>query len=674
MPLGGVHRGAGGAATAPVRRDDAMRNFAALRVAADALGGVPAVLTGEEFFHERGADERVVVLLTALLCHRLLEAHAEDRAAMVIQRHFRRLRVARPGTARDHLHRWIQAAAVVQRGVRAWLARVGAARAAQERRRAAAAATVVQAAWRGRPDRQRFLRQRAAAVQIQAAWRGKVARRAYFDAALAPKVADAALQRHRQLARRVWQARAACAQLEAEHAAATVLQAAWRGHRSRAGLRRQRAAAVAIQAAFRVHRARGARAQQRAAATALQAAYRGWAARQRLDRARRAAVTVQRFARGLLARREARSRRAAAVAAQRLAADGMRQQMLKLAAAMEQFAARTLAAKCIQAGWKAHRERQAFRAALAERVAARAQEARRQDAARAVIASWAPVFRDRGWFLRARRAAQVLQRCWRRRLAERSAAATVIQKNVRAFLAAKRLRDSRRAALAIQAAFRGHAAREGHPKRARLQGIRGRLRAAAAAAAAAPHTTFGARVEAALQTLAAAAAARRPLPLPALLDIAHCTACSRACCDMAAAGGALASLLGLLRSAGRDKLQGEALRAAMAALGHICKYGRYAEEVFAACAEDGTLLALVELLQHHREREVSPAAGVRSCGAAGPAHERCCRPWRPSIHPCKRPSLRPLATCRTCSWRAPGCWAAWPATRGAPRPWGGSPR
>jgi hypothetical protein len=207
MPLRAVFRRAPGTPLADCRHG-AARNFAAVLAAADALGSVPRILSGEEFFQEQGADERSVVLFCALLCRRLVEAHREERAAMVIQRHFRRLHLHRPGTAREHLHRWVSAAGVVQRCTRAWLARTAVQRAAKQRRREVAAATALQAAWRGRPYRLRYLQLRAGVVKIQAAWKGKLARRAHFDSTLAPAVAAAALQRRRQLLQHTQQARA----------------------------------------------------------------------------------------------------------------------------------------------------------------------------------------------------------------------------------------------------------------------------------------------------------------------------------------------------------------------------------------------------------------------------------------------------------------------------------
>lgn len=614
LPLSQVYTHSHGASLAECREGVAA-NFSAMRAALDSLGGVPAVLTGEEFFHERGADERAVVLFTALLCQRLTEAHKEDRAAMVIQRHFRQLRGKQPGSARLHLHRWIAAATVVQRAVKAWLLRRALHSAAREQRRRVAAAVRLQAAWRGHAERASFRRARAAAVQVQACWRGKLARRAFFDATLAVQVVQAASKRHAQLARQVRHARLARDELTRQEAAAIVVQAAWRGHRMRSNLRRQRAAATAIQAAFRGHCLRAAYVRQRDAAIAIQSAVRQRQARQEFLRAKAAAITIQRHARGMLARQEASARLSAILVLQRWvrthlegrkqdALDRMKQQMASLAGVLQQFAARTAAARQIQAAWRLHLEGKAQQQLLAQRQQLAREQVFREEAARAVISRWAPAFRDRVWFLQARRAATVLQRWWRHEFVAYTAAATVIQKHTRMFLAVRKFHASKHAAVVIQRAVRGHAVRTCHPQHRRLELIRRRLHAATAEAVRHPQLTLGARTNAALAALAAPHS-RSGLPLQALHELVLCTDASPGCCDLLVESGGLRAVLGPVRNVSRDKSQAEQLCCALQVASNVCRHQRHAEDVFSRCAEDGTLLALAELLQHHREQEVS---------------------------------------------------------------------
>jgi len=68
------------------------------------------------------------------------------------------------GMARAHLAKWVAAATVVQRAVRAWLFRRQLQQWLQQQR---SAAVVLQAAWRGRQVRQQQARLKACSVHIQ---------------------------------------------------------------------------------------------------------------------------------------------------------------------------------------------------------------------------------------------------------------------------------------------------------------------------------------------------------------------------------------------------------------------------------------------------------------------------------------------------------------------------
>lgn len=72
------------------------------------------------------------------------------------------------GTARAHLHKWIEAASMVQRAVRAWLLRRGLERFAAQRRRGVAAVVRLQALWRARGPYRQYQQLRQAAICVQA--------------------------------------------------------------------------------------------------------------------------------------------------------------------------------------------------------------------------------------------------------------------------------------------------------------------------------------------------------------------------------------------------------------------------------------------------------------------------------------------------------------------------
>jgi len=173
--------------------DGSLRNYNQVYGAVKALGGgIPHLLTGQDFSSgaefEGGADERAIVLFTGFLCRRLIETNKEHRAAMIIQRRWRERAVYRPGAAREHLHRWISAARMVQRNVRVWLLRRGMYQFSEDRRNMETAIIKLQALWRSRAERRTYIETRSAAIAIQAAWRGAMTRRAFVDATIISKV------------------------------------------------------------------------------------------------------------------------------------------------------------------------------------------------------------------------------------------------------------------------------------------------------------------------------------------------------------------------------------------------------------------------------------------------------------------------------------------------------
>ena len=219
----------------------------------------------------------------------------------------------------------------------------------------------------------------------------------------------------------------------------------------------------------------------------------------------------------------------------------------------------------------------------------------------AVISCWVPTFRSRMWFIEARRSAFIIQAAWRRTMARRDTAATIIQKHVRAYQASRQLEASKIASLKIQTAFRAYAVCAHHPEAARLRAVRSRLRTAAAAAAAAPHLSLGSRTLAALDAVKSANG-RLPGTAP-LQELARCTESCDSCCTLAVHHGAVPVLLRAACAAGRDKTATEALCWALVCVGNVCRCKQHADGVFTASLEDGSLASLVELLVQAREKE-----------------------------------------------------------------------
>ena len=225
----------------------------------------------------------------------------------------------------------------------------------------------------------------------------------------------------------------------------------------------------------------------------------------------------------------------------------------------------------VQAAYKGHlacREAARLRADLLER---RRRQLADEAAAREVIAPWAATFALRTRFLRIQRATRALQRWWHREFARRQAAAVAMQTAARRMLAVRRLGRCRAAAVAIQAAWRGHHERATHPKRRRAAETRRRLAAATAAAPGNAHRTLGARTSGALDALLAASP-KGAAPLAALEALALCTEAARGCCDAVAARGGIPALLELVRAAQRSKQQTEQLRGGVTCLANLCRW------------------------------------------------------------------------------------------------------
>jgi len=526
------------------------RNFAALKTAAESLN-VPMIVTADNFLSVGGADQRAVTLFTATLCHRLIESNREHRAAMVIQRRWRRRGAYRPGTARQHLHNWIAASSVIQRSVRVWLLHRGLNQFIQDKRRLESTVTTLQAAWRGRSHREEFLASRAAVITIQTAWRGVMARREVFNTKLMPQIAAAGLQKRAKLitVNQVW----------SEQRAATKVQATWRG----AVQRRQ----------FLTHLKEDA-----------------------------AAVCIQKCVRGMLARQAAATRRQHLAALRGQAIDQTKRRMAELSKVMAQYAVRTAAAKRIQAAWRGHCCRVYYQELLDEKAEIEEKKAQDRAAAGALIASWGLAFRDRFWFMEARRAAVVLQAAWRRKFAQQNAAAIVIQKNVRAYLTTRRLAIFKTAALKIQSVYRGYSVRARHPEAESLQSIRARLRAAGAKSGRPSQHTIGSQTAAALEALSSCRI--RALPSSTVLQsLARCTEASTTSCTMVVERGALTTLLRGAVASGRDKTRGEPLHFALQCIANVCSCRSLVNNLSYKSLENGSISQLIDLLQQLRERE-----------------------------------------------------------------------
>ncbi|OWF49690.1 abnormal spindle-like microcephaly-associated protein homolog [Mizuhopecten yessoensis] len=283
-------------------------NFKLLYEKVSELGGIPLMLRSMDMSNTI-PDEKVVVTYICYLCARLLDIRHESRAARVIQlawrRHYLRrskkeLQVKHDAAiviqtaARRFLRakqavRRAEGARVLQKYVRAWLARRTAAqlKAADEERRQTTAACVLQTAIRKWLEKQMTTRQ-TASIRIQTTWRCHRQMESYRRI----KSACITLQKHTRMY--LQKSR----YVKVRHAVVCI-QRRYRAHHSRMIQRNEyltvRSAAVTLQSRYRglVQRQKFLRC--RASAVVIQASVKMWINRQKYQSIRLATVTIQRF-------------------------------------------------------------------------------------------------------------------------------------------------------------------------------------------------------------------------------------------------------------------------------------------------------------------------------------------------------------------------------------------
>ncbi|XP_071388056.1 abnormal spindle-like microcephaly-associated protein [Centroberyx affinis] len=434
----------------------------------------------------------------------------QDHSAVVIQSVFRghavRKQVAKMRHASVIIQRWFRAS--VKRDTER-----------QKFVRMRCAAVTIQAAYRGQVARELLKQQHKAATVIQAVFRKFAAKRRYL---ILKKATAVIQQKYRAtiLARKtkmeynalrcsaltvqaIWRGRADRKRIEKLHQCATLIQAHYRRHKEQANYRSRKAAAVVIQCHFRAHMAgkvmRTEYIQTKAAAVTLQAGFRGMRVRKELKKKQQAATVIQSAIRMVLCRKQYLLLQSAAIIIQsryRALLEGKTQQReykqlrrgtIRIQAAYRGFRVREdlkkrhNAATVIQAQFRMHKVRMAY---LATKCAAiivqqryRAKRLSDQEMQRYRIMKSAAVViqaayrghRARLKVTEMHRAATVIQRRFltlqdRKRFLATKAAALLCQQRYRAVTLARKERLDyllkRRAAISLQAAYRGLAVRK----------------------------------------------------------------------------------------------------------------------------------------------------------------------------------------------------------------------
>ena len=574
--------------------------------------GMPMIFSEAELLYsDEPLDQRLMLVTYALLAKRVLAVHLEQRAASIIQRCWRRHLTDQgaPEFARNHLKMWIDAATIIQRNVRPFLARqrIKASRAFRE---AFVERIVrVQSIWRQKMHVKHFVSLRCAAIAIQTQWRAHAARvelAARAQRAAQETAAAVTIQTH-------WKAAHDRKAFLVIRDAVTVISSTWRMiHTRKAFLDKRQAALVVQNHTRRMIIERDLRAREEAAViiqkhvrralverelhaqedacVLIQAAWRAARDRNAFLEKRKAATTIatiwrMNLSRKTVAQRAAHCRRVVAVS------DALRLATEDLVGALTDFATaaraemrvdneeqrRVQAAQTIQHAWREHLMMQSVRcvAAYLLDVYERASETvkKKEDAAREAAEMTLQASRMDA-------AACLIQNRWRDRFFALRASERLLQIYQTAKQTVHLNEQYGKAVVTIQAHTRAFLVRERHPAAAAFAAIRGQLQAATERSEVLRRegiddpTTLGNMTRRALEGLRRGNA----MPgAPVLQDLAQCLGSSSACCEQFIDGSGVQHLTSSLLKISRDKMREDCIEHALICLETLSACGRFSD-------------------------------------------------------------------------------------------------
>ncbi|NXR24765.1 ASPM protein, partial [Cinclus mexicanus] len=476
--------------------DNEKQNFQLINAAVSDLGGIPAMVHHADMSNTI-PDEKVVITYLSFLCSRLLDLRQETRAARLIQTTWRSYRLKRElklSQERDRAARIIQksamnflarrrvlrkenAAVFIQKHWRGYLARMTLfnLRKAKLEEARNKSAIVIQTYWRRYSARKRYLQLRHSVIFVQARIRMVKSVAAYKRIVWATvtiqrhlratKLAKIDRQRYEilkssaltiQSAFRRWRRY----KIQQKIKAALVIQSYFRKWQS-SKLAKRRRAALVIQSWYRMHRDLKQYLHVKQSVIKIQAWYRCQLARRVYQEHRAKTVTIQQYYRAYKlgkAERKSYLQKYAAVIVLQAAFRGMKARELYRQAK---------AACVIQSLWRMKREKQRFLqlkksvTTLQSHVRKYQQVKRYRDikSAVSVIQTWyrahVAAKKAAAAFQRVRLAAIVLQSAYRGMQARRQArilrSVIRIQSSFRTYVARKRFKNLRDAAVKIQA-------------------------------------------------------------------------------------------------------------------------------------------------------------------------------------------------------------------------------
>ncbi|NXI16519.1 ASPM protein, partial [Irena cyanogastra] len=476
--------------------DNEKQNFQLINAAVSDLGGIPAMIHHADMSNTI-PDEKVVITYLSFLCSRLLDLRQETRAARLIQAAWRKYRLKREqklSQERDRAARIIQKSAVnflarrrilrkknaaifIQKHWRGYLARMtlfNLKKAKLEEARNKSA-TVIQAYWRRYSARKRYLQLRHCVLFVQARIRMVKSVAAYKQIVWATvtiqrhlratKLAKIDRQRYEILKSSALTIQSAFRQwrkykIQQKIKAALVIQSYFRKWQS-SKLAKRRRAALVIQSWYRMHRDLKQYLHVKQNVIKIQAWYRCQLARRVYQEHRAKIVTIQQYYRAYKlgkGERESYLQKRAAVIVLQAAFRGMKARELYR---------RARAACVIQSLWRMKREKQRFLQFKKSITTLQSHVRKYQQVKRyKEIKNAASVIQTRyrahlaakkaaAAFQRVRLAAIVLQSAYRGMQARRQAcilrSVIKIQSSFRAYVARKRFKNLRDAAVKIQA-------------------------------------------------------------------------------------------------------------------------------------------------------------------------------------------------------------------------------